>query len=152
MDAKNTNRSSRWPKQGLSDHVRAAPPPADPRPSRDEAEAAVRTLIAYAGDDPSREGLLDTPKRVIGAYEEVFQGYRECPVDVLDRTFSEIGTLRRFRAGQGHRLQFALRAPHDAVLRQGARRLYAGRTAWSGSRSLRGSSTSMRGACRRRST
>ncbi len=49
----------------LSDHVRAAPEPAVPRPSREEAEAAVRTLIAYAGDDPRREGLLDTPERVV---------------------------------------------------------------------------------------
>jgi GTP cyclohydrolase I len=80
-----------FPKQGLSDHVRAAPTPAEPRPSREEAEAAVRTLIAFAGDDPNREGLLDTPKRVIGAYEEVYQGYRECPAEVLDRTFSETG-------------------------------------------------------------
>ena len=55
-----------FPKQGLSEHVRAAPTPAEPRPSREEAEAAVRTLIAFAGDDPKREGLLDTPKRVIG--------------------------------------------------------------------------------------
>ena len=62
-----------------------------PRPSREEAEAAVRTLIAYAGDDPAREGLLETPKRVVDAYEEMFRGYRECPAEVLDRTFSETG-------------------------------------------------------------
>jgi GTP cyclohydrolase I len=80
-----------WPKQGLSEHVRSAPAQVGPRPSRDEAEAAVRTLIAYAGDNPDREGLIETPKRVIGAYEEIFQGYRECPVEVLDRTFSETG-------------------------------------------------------------
>ena len=85
-----------WPKQGLSEHVRAAPAPVVPRPSREDAEAAVRTLIAYAGDDPGREGLLETPKRVIGAYEEIFQGYRECPVEVLDRTFGEIGTYDDF--------------------------------------------------------
>jgi GTP cyclohydrolase I len=80
-----------WPKTGLSDHVRAAPQPVTPRPSREEAEAAVRTLIAFAGDDPSREGVLDTPKRVVGAYEELFRGYTECPAEVLDRTFSETG-------------------------------------------------------------
>ena len=80
-----------WPKAGLSDHVRAAPQPVTPRPSREEAEAAVRTLIAFAGDDPNREGVIDTPKRVIGAYEELFRGYRECPAEVLDRTFSETG-------------------------------------------------------------
>ena len=78
-----------WPKAGLSEHVRAAPTPVSPRPSREEAEAAVRTLIAYAGDDPVREGLLDTPKRVVGAYEEIYGGYYECPAEVLDRTFSE---------------------------------------------------------------
>jgi GTP cyclohydrolase I len=88
MDAKNTNVTP-WPKQGLSEHVRAAPQPAGPRPSREQAEAAVRTLIAYAGDNPAREGVLDTPKRVIDAYEEIYQGYRECPAEVLDRTFSE---------------------------------------------------------------
>ena len=88
MDAKNSIVKP-WPKQGLSDHVRAAPQPAGPRPSREEAEAAVRTLIAYAGDDPAREGVLDTPKRVVDAYGEIFQGYRECPAEVLDRTFGE---------------------------------------------------------------
>ncbi len=82
-----------WPKgtPQLSDHVRAAPQGVDPRPSREEAEAAVRTLIAYIGDDPAREGVLDTPKRVVGAYEELYRGYRECPAEVLDRTFSETG-------------------------------------------------------------
>jgi len=80
----------------LSEHVRAAPQPVTPRPSREEAEAAVRTLIAYAGDDPDREGLQDTPKRVVGAYEELYRGYRECPVEVLDRTFSEIGSYEDF--------------------------------------------------------
>jgi len=90
MDAKNSNTNvTAWPKQGLSEHVRAAPTPVAPRPSREEAEAAVRTLIAFTGDDPVREGLLDTPKRVIDAYEEVYQGYNECPMQVLDRTFSE---------------------------------------------------------------
>jgi GTP cyclohydrolase I len=78
-----------FPKTGLCEHVRAAPQPAGPRPSREEAERAVRTLIAYAGDDPSREGLVDTPGRVVSAYDEMFRGYRECPADVLDRTFSE---------------------------------------------------------------
>ena len=67
-----------------------------PRPSRNEAEAAVRTLIAYVGDDPAREGLLDTPRRVISAFEELYSGYRENPVEVLDRTFSEMGTYDDF--------------------------------------------------------
>ena len=47
----------------------------DHRPSREEAEDAVRTLIAWAGDDPGREGLLDTPRRVVNAYREYFKGY-----------------------------------------------------------------------------
>src|SRR5512141_833454 len=89
MDAKNTTNVAPWPKQCLSEHVRAAPTPPGPRPSREDAEAAMRKLIAYTGDDPKREGVLDTPKRVIDAYEELYQGYRECPVEVLDRTFSE---------------------------------------------------------------
>lgn len=72
--------------------LRAAPTSPVPRPTREEAEAAVRTLIAYAGDDPEREGLLDTPKRVVSAYDELFSGYRDYPAKVLDRTFAEIGT------------------------------------------------------------
>jgi len=61
-------------------------------PSREEAEAAVRTLIAWAGDDPAREGLLDTPKRVVSAYEEFYGGYGESPSDLLERTFEDMGT------------------------------------------------------------
>lgn len=60
------------------------------RPSRDEAEEAVRTLIAWAGDDPAREGLLDTPGRVVRAYEEFFEGYNEDPYKELTRTFEEV--------------------------------------------------------------
>ena len=56
----------------------------------------MRTLIAYTGDNPDREGLLDTPKRVVDAYEELYRGYRECPADVLDRTFGEIGNYDDF--------------------------------------------------------
>ncbi|MBO23143.1 MAG: GTP cyclohydrolase I FolE [Rhodospirillaceae bacterium] len=61
----------------------------DQRPSRDAARAAVRTLLAYAGDDPTREGLLDTPDRVVRSYDEFFGGYFEDPVAILERTFSE---------------------------------------------------------------
>ncbi len=85
-----------WPKASLSDHVRQVPQSPVPRPSRDEAEAAVRTLIAFTGDNPGREGLVETPKRVIDAYEELYRGYRECPAEVLDRTFSEIGKYDDF--------------------------------------------------------
>ncbi|HJU26865.1 MAG TPA: GTP cyclohydrolase I, partial [Rhodanobacteraceae bacterium] len=59
------------------------------RPSREEAEAAVRTLLRWAGDDPSREGLVDTPARVVRAYEEFFAGYEIDPVALLERTFEE---------------------------------------------------------------
>jgi GTP cyclohydrolase I len=61
------------------------------RPSRTEAEAAVRALIRWAGDDPDREGLMDTPDRVLRAYAEWFGGYDEDPVALLERTFGESG-------------------------------------------------------------
>jgi GTP cyclohydrolase IA len=60
------------------------------RPSRKEAEDAVRTLIGWAGDDYNREGLIDTPKRVVSAYEEFFVGYNENPHEILARTFEEV--------------------------------------------------------------
>lgn len=60
------------------------------RPSRSEAEAAVRTLIRWAGDDPDREGLHETPARVAKAYDEFYAGYAEDPVAILARTFEEI--------------------------------------------------------------
>lgn len=67
-------------------------PPSEPpaRPDRLAAEEAVRTLIRWAGDDPDREGLVDTPARVVRAYEEFFAGYLEDPVQILSRTFSEV--------------------------------------------------------------
>ncbi len=67
----------------------AGAPPA--RPSREEAEAAVRTLIAWAGDDPNREGLLETPARVTKAYGELFAGYNQDAEAVLAKTFKEVG-------------------------------------------------------------
>ncbi len=60
------------------------------RPSKEQAMEAVRTLIAWAGDDVAREGLLDTPKRVVEAYEEFFAGYDMSPEDILARTFEEV--------------------------------------------------------------
>jgi len=60
------------------------------RPTEDEALAAVRTLIEWAGDDPDREGLLETPKRVIKAYRELFAGYEADPREYLERTFEEV--------------------------------------------------------------
>lgn len=61
------------------------------RPDRDAAEAAVRTLIRWAGEDPSREGLVDTPARVVRAYAEWFEGYTQDPAGILQRTFEEVG-------------------------------------------------------------
>jgi GTP cyclohydrolase I len=62
------------------------------RPSREEAEKAVRTLIAWAGDNPERPGLKDTPKRVVASYEEFYAGYSQDPEAPLERTFDEVGT------------------------------------------------------------
>lgn len=61
------------------------------RPTHEEAMEAVRTLIAWAGDDPSREGLLETPHRVTKAYGEFFAGYRQDPEEILKKTFKEVG-------------------------------------------------------------
>jgi GTP cyclohydrolase IA len=60
------------------------------RPTREEAEAAVRTLLLWAGDNPDREGLIDTPRRVAAAYEELFSGYRDDPSNILERVFEEV--------------------------------------------------------------
>ncbi|MCA0449337.1 MAG: GTP cyclohydrolase I FolE [Proteobacteria bacterium] len=62
---------------------------ASDKPTRAEAEAAVRTLLRWTGDDPAREGLVDTPARVVRAYEEFFQGYDSDPIEILQRTFEE---------------------------------------------------------------
>jgi GTP cyclohydrolase IA len=62
-----------------------------PRPSREEAEDAVRTLIRWAGDDPRREGLTDTPARVVRAFSDWFSGYDQDPAEYLRRTFEEVG-------------------------------------------------------------
>lgn len=63
---------------------------AAPRPSREEAEEAVRTLLRWAGDDPKREGLLETPKRVVKAYEEWFSGYEDDPKKILGKRFEDV--------------------------------------------------------------
>jgi len=68
----------------------AQPAPKDPRPTRDEAERAIRTLLLWAGDDPDREGLMDTPARVARAFEDWFSGYAEDPEAYLARTFEEV--------------------------------------------------------------
>jgi GTP cyclohydrolase I len=68
-----------------------APSAKDDRPTAEEAEAAVRTLIRWAGDDPDREGLMDTPARVARSYHEMFAGYEVDPRAYLERTFEEVG-------------------------------------------------------------
>lgn len=73
---------------------RALSPSADKfparRPTQEQAEEAVRTLLLWAGDDPSREGLLETPQRVAKAYKEFYRGYSENPDEILDRVFEEV--------------------------------------------------------------
>ena len=64
--------------------------PVGDRPTQEEAEAAVLTLLRWIGDDPAREGLLDTPKRVVKAYREMFDGYDKSAIDELGRTFEEV--------------------------------------------------------------
>jgi len=64
--------------------------PQTDRPSEEEVLAAVRTLIRWTGDDPEREGLVDTPRRVMKAYREMFEGYDMCPAEELGRTFEEV--------------------------------------------------------------
>jgi GTP cyclohydrolase I len=61
-----------------------------PKPSREQAEAAVRTLLEWIGDNPEREGLKDTPRRVVKAFEQLYSGYTVNPADELDRTFEEV--------------------------------------------------------------
>jgi GTP cyclohydrolase I len=73
----------------VSPIARAATVASTDRPTREAAEAAVRTLLRWAGDDPTREGLLETPARVARAYEEFFSGYEIDPVALLERTFEE---------------------------------------------------------------
>ncbi|MBK0399324.1 GTP cyclohydrolase I FolE [Limibaculum sp. M0105] len=73
------------PQAGIATEARSVD-----HPTREEAEAAVRTLLRWAGDDPDREGLRDTPARVARAYRDWFRGYREDPVEMLARTFEEV--------------------------------------------------------------
>jgi GTP cyclohydrolase I len=76
----------------MDDVVKIKPFRTEPvqKPTREEAEAAVRTLIAWAGDDPDREGLVDTPRRVVKAYGEFYAGYSENPSEELARVFTEV--------------------------------------------------------------
>ena len=76
----------------MDDVVKLKPFRTEPvqKPTREEAEAAVRTLIAWAGDDPDREGLADTPRRVVKAYQDFYAGYGENPNEELARVFAEV--------------------------------------------------------------
>ncbi len=76
--------------QALANDEDGTVTPAPPRPTREQAERAVRTLIEFVGENPDREGLQDTPKRVVKSYEELFSGYLYDPADILARTFEEV--------------------------------------------------------------
>jgi GTP cyclohydrolase I len=86
VDESNPGAANGSPAQTATAATRVARPE---RPSREMAEEAVRTLIRWAGDDPGREGLTETPTRVVRAYEEYYAGYDQNPVDILQRTFEE---------------------------------------------------------------
>ena len=102
----------------------SSPAASDSRPTREEAEEAIRTLLRWAGDDPDREGLRDTPGRVARAYEEWFAGYAHDPAAMLERTFEEIEgydemvTLRdiRFESHCEHHMAPILGKAHIAYL------------------------------------
>lgn len=94
------------------------------RPSRAMAEEAVRTLLAYYGENPAREGLVDTPRRFVDAYEEFLAGYDEDPVAILSRTFEEVEGYQdivlmrdiRFESHCEHHIQPMIGTAHVAYL------------------------------------
>lgn len=90
MDAVVTSFPPRADNSQKSPHPDYLDKPVTDRPSQEEVEAAVRTLLRWTGDNPDREGLLDTPGRVARAYREMFSGYDKCPADELGRTFEEV--------------------------------------------------------------
>lgn len=71
-------------------NLRPGVPDVSDRPGRKDAEAAVRTLLAYIGEDPDREGLVETPRRVVAAFDEVYGGYRQDPAEILTRVFEDV--------------------------------------------------------------
>ena len=113
-----------FPQTVAHDATETKSAPRNDRPTRAEAEAAVRTLLRWTGDDPNREGLLDTPERVVRAYEEWFAGYSEDPVAILERTFEETAgydemvVLRdiRFESHCEHHLAPIIGVAHCAYL------------------------------------
>jgi GTP cyclohydrolase I len=81
---------SEAPKPKLTPFCSLKISPSEPRPSREEAERAIRTLVLWAGDDPDREGMRETPARVARAFEDWFSGYGQDPEEYLSRTFEEV--------------------------------------------------------------
>ena len=110
--------------QGRELSGNGSPRLAQDRPSREQAEEAVRTLVRWAGDDPTREGLRDTPRRVVDAFREFFSGYDQVPEEILRRTFEEtdgydeIVLLRdiRFESHCEHHLAPIIGRAHVAYL------------------------------------
>ena len=86
----------------------------DKKISREEAEEAVKTLIKWVGDNPSREGLKDTPKRVIKAYEEFFSGYKESAEKFLSKTFEDVQGYEDLVMLKDIKLQFTLRTSYGS--------------------------------------
>jgi GTP cyclohydrolase I len=120
------------------------------QPTRAEAEAAVRTLIRWAGDNPTRPGLRETPKRVVRAYEEWFSGYDEDPAMLLERTFDETGNYDEMV--ELHDIPFhSVCEHHMAAITGTAHVAYLPGAAWSASRSWPGWSMPAPAACRSRS-
>jgi GTP cyclohydrolase I len=98
--------------------ARAATDATIDRPTREEAEEAVRTLLRWAGDDPAREGLVDTPGRVVRAYEEFFAGYDVDPVGLLERTFEQIAnTIQEVLEPRG--VAVVIEAAHQCMTTRG---------------------------------
>ena len=122
-----------------------------PRPSRAEAEQAVHVLLSYIGENVGREGLLDTPRRVVEAFDELYQGYHQCPAEVLDRTFGETAGYDDFVLIRD--IEFTSQCEHHMMPFYGRAispiRRWSG---WSDCRSWRGSPISSPAACRPRST
>ena len=96
----------------------------DEKPAREAAEEAVRTLLAYFGEDPAREGLLDTPRRFVDAYQEFLGGYTQDPVEILSRTFDDVAGYDdivlmkniRFESHCEHHIQPMIGTAHVAYL------------------------------------
>jgi hypothetical protein len=134
---------------GTLETLRRAQSDAEKRPSRGEAEQAVRTLIRWAGEHPEREGLLDTPRRVVRAYEEWFKGYDQDPVEILQRTFEDVGGYDEIVVLRD--IPFQSCCEHHMAAIQGTVHVgYLPRSRVVGISSSRASSMPMHGGCRSR--